>query len=348
MFHRVLACITLCIFANYTSLPQLLGQKGKPSHHTKGGFKNNYLPKEQMSKSLGTVFKWRFTRDSQKAIKFDTLSPDLIFLKNNRTEETLTWIGHSTFLWQYRGVNVLTDPHLTSRASPVSFAGPKRMVPPAISIDDFPPIDVVVISHNHYDHLDKKTILGLLKKQKATPPLFLVPLGMKSWFEDIGVKRKVVELDWWQNHQVGEWKYHAVPVQHWSRRGLGDTNEVLWAGWVIEAPGKRLFFAGDTGYSKDFQDIGHRFGSMDLSLIPIGAYAPRWFMKDMHCNPEEAVQIHLDVNSHLSVGMHWATFFNLTDEPLEEPQKRLREAVRKWNLTEGSFLTLKHGETMKF
>lgn len=172
MFHRVLACITLCIFANYTSLPQLLGQKGKPSHHTKGGFKNNYLPKEQMSKSLGTVFKWRFTRDSQKAIKFDTLSPDLIFLKNNRTEETLTWIGHSTFLWQYRGVNVLTDPHLTSRASPVSFAGPKRMVPPAISIDDFPPIDVVVISHNHYDHLDKKTILGLVKKQKATPAAF--------------------------------------------------------------------------------------------------------------------------------------------------------------------------------
>ena len=157
----------------------------------------------------------------------------------------------------------------------------------------------------------------------------------------------MIELDWWESHQVGNWKYHAVPVQHWSRRGLLDTNKVLWAGWVVEAPDKRLFFAGDTGYSKDFKDIGNRFKSMDLSLIPIGAYAPRWFMKDMHCSPEEAVQIHLDVNSKQSIGMHWGTFLNLTDEPLDEPPVRLQKAVQSKGLNPETFITLKHGETLR-
>jgi len=318
------------------------------THHTKDGFKNNYLPEKRMSKSLGTVFKWRFSRNSQELVDFESVKPDLLFLKNNRSEETLTWIGHSTFLWQYQGKNIVTDPHLSNRASPVSFAGPKRIVKPAISMDGLPPIDVVVISHNHYDHLDKKTILGIVDKQKSNPPLFLVPLGIKEWFENIGIEENVVELDWWQSHPIGQWTYHAVPVQHWSRRGLTDTNKVLWAGWVVESPGRRLFFAGDTGYSKDFQDIGARFGKMDLSLIPIGAYAPRWFMKDMHCNPEEAVQIHQDVRSKFSVGMHWGTFLNLTDEPLVEPPQLLRKAVKNANLEEGSFITLKHGETLRF
>jgi len=346
-YHFLRFIPLLALLAHALIIPGV-GQEGKPSHHTRNGFKNNYLPQERMSKSLGKVFKWRFTRDSQKAVPLEVLSPDLPFLRNNRTRETLTWIGHSTFLWQYGGVNVLTDPHLTKRASPVAFAGPKRMVPPAISIKDFPPVDVVVISHNHYDHLDKKTVLGLVENHGRNPPLFLVPLGMKAWFENIGIKKNVVELDWWGSHQVGTWKYHAVPVQHWSRRGLGDTNEVLWAGWVIEADGKRFFFAGDTGYSKDFKDIGKRFGHMDLSLIPIGAYAPRWFMKDMHCNPEEAVQIHLDVGSRFSVGMHWATFLNLTDEPILEPRERLSRAIAAQKIKEDRFITLKHGETFHF
>ena len=319
-----------------------------PSHHTEEGFKNNYLPEERMSKSLGTVFKWRFTRNSQEKVDFDSVEPDIDFLKSNNTEESLTWIGHSTFLWQFQGINLITDPHLTDRASPVSFAGPKRIVKPAISLNDLPELDVVLISHNHYDHLDKKTVLGIVKRQKENPPLFLVPLGMKEWFADIGIKQKVVELDWWQTHQVGGWKYHAVPVQHWSRRGLVDTNKVLWAGWVVESPEKRFFFAGDTGYSKDFQDIGERFGNMDLSLIPIGAYAPRWFMKDMHCNPEEAVLIHLDVKSQKSIGMHWGTFLNLTDEPLEEPPLKLARVLKEKEIDQDRFTTMKHGETLKF
>lgn len=319
----------------------------KPSHHTDKGFRNNYLSKTPMSKGLADIIRWRATRKPQESIEFERVKPDLSFLQANRTESTLTWIGHSTFLWQHQGVNLITDPHLTDRASPVGFAGPKRVVPPTISLQDLPLVDIVVISHNHYDHLDKKSVLGLVKRQKKTPPVFLVPLGMKAWFKKIGIGEGVVELDWWGSHQVGEWKLHAVPVQHWSRRGLNDTNRVLWAGWVIETPGQKLFFAGDTGYSKDFLDIGKRFGSMDLSLIPIGAYAPRWFMKDMHCSPEEAVQIHIDVASRRSIGMHWGTFLDLTDEPMDEPPERLRRAVEAKNLDPQCFRTMKHGETLR-
>ncbi len=320
----------------------------RPEHHSDSGFKNNYLPEERMSKSLGTVFKWRFTRNSQEKVKFETVEPDIDFLKSNKTEETLTWIGHSTFLWQYKGVNLITDPHLTDRASPVGFAGPKRNMPPGISLRELPELDIVLISHNHYDHLDKDSVLGIADKQKDDLPLFLVPLGMKQWFDDIGIKEKVVELDWWDSYQIANWKYYAVPVQHWSRRGLFDTNDILWCGWVVEAPNKRLFFAGDTGYSQDFKDIGKRFSKMDLSLIPIGAYAPRWFMKDMHCNPEEAVQIHLDVNSQKSIGMHWGTFLDLTDEPLEEPPVKLSKALMVKSIDKSKFITMKHGETLRF
>ena len=349
MIFGIQICLRYCLLFN-TLLPVIFcsgSEITKPIHHTDDGYMNNYLPKEKMSKGLATVFKWRFTRNSQTIRDFEQLEPDLPFLQSNRTEETLTWIGHSTFLWQYRGVNIITDPHLSNRASPVGFAGPERLSPPAISLQNLPDLDIVVISHNHYDHLDKSTVLGIYEKQKSKPPLFLVPLGMKEWFVNIGIKSGVIELDWWESHQVGGWKYHAVPVQHWSRRGLLDTNKVLWAGWVVEAPDKRLFFAGDTGYSKDFKDIGNRFKSMDLSLIPIGAYAPRWFMKDMHCSPEEAVQIHLDVKSKQSIGMHWGTFLNLTDEPLDEPPVRLQKAVQSNGLNPEIFITLKHGETLK-
>lgn len=320
----------------------------RPTHHTDTGFINNYLPEERMSKSLGAVFKWRFTRNSQEKVKFEQVEPDVEYLNSNRKEETLTWLGHSTFLWQYQGINLITDPHLSSRASPVSFAGPKRIMEPALSLYELPDLDVVLISHNHYDHLDRNSVLGIVNRQKENPPLFLVPLGMKEWFADVGIKQKVVELDWWQTYQSGDLKYNAVPVQHWSRRGLMDTNKVLWAGWVVEAPEKRFFFAGDTGYSRDFQDIGKRFGPMDLSLIPIGAYSPRWFMKDMHCNPEEAVQIHLDVKSKKSIGMHWGTFLNLTDEPLGEPPLRLAKALKDREIAKDLFITMKHGETLRF
>jgi L-ascorbate metabolism protein UlaG (beta-lactamase superfamily) len=300
-----------------------------------------------MTKGFDKLMRWRWERTSQEPVAFETVRPDVEYLKNNRDDSTLTWIGHSTFLWQHRGLNVITDPHLTRYASPVTFAGPERLVELTMSLDDLPPLDVVVISHNHYDHLDRPSVKAIFERQPDNPPLFLVPLGLRAWFADIGIDRNVVELDWWESHSVGDWEMHAVPVQHWSKRTLLDTNKTLWAGWVLEAPDKRLFFAGDTGYSKDFADIGERFEYMDISLLPIGAYAPRWFMKDMHVNPAEAVRIHQDVSSRFSVGMHWGTFLNLTDEPLREPPALLRSELLRAELSPENFITLQHGQMLR-
>ena len=172
----------------------------------------------------------------------------------------------------------MTDPHLTDRASPLEFIGPKRLNPPAKELRESPSIDFVIISHNHCDHLDRKTVLALKKQQPEKPPNFLVPLGLKSWVADIGITEKVIELDWWQSEQIGQWNFTVVPVQHWSKRVLFDTNKTLWAGWVVRSPDQKLFFAGDTGYSKDFVEIGKHFGPMELSLTPNWAYAPRWFI----------------------------------------------------------------------
>ncbi len=348
LYRRQLSALSLPLLMSLSACIDSHGlAKNRPAHHTEDGFQNNYLPPERMTKSFSKFWRWRQNRIEQEPVQFELIKPDVDFLRENRTVPTLTWIGHSTFLWQYQGVNLITDPHLTQRASPVNFLGPQRLVEPGLSLTDLPVIDIVIISHNHYDHLDRKTVSVLVEQQPANPPLFMVPLGLKDWFADIGIKEKVIELDWWQSHRVGDWQLNAVPVQHWSRRGLFDTNKTLWAGWVVETPEQKMFFAGDTGYSQDFKDIGERFGSMDISLIPIGAYAPRWFMQDMHVNPDEAVQIHQDVQSRFSVGMHWGTFLNLTDEPLLEPSQRLKEVLTEKKLSPESFITVKHGQTLR-
>ena len=240
-------------------------------------------------------------------ISFPMAKNDPNFLKNNRSEPTLTWIGHSTLLLQFKGLNILTDPHLTERASPFSFAGPQRYMKPGISIKDLPHIDLIVISHNHYDHLDRLTLEKINKKQSDKPPRIYVPLKQKNWFKKLDISN-VVEMDWWEEQEYLEWKIHAVPVQHWSGRSILDRNQVLWAGWVLEHPKLRFFFVGDTGYSKDFIDLGNKFEGFDLAAIPIGAYSPRWFMKQAHVNPEEAVKIHQDIDSRYSVAIHWGTF----------------------------------------
>ena len=264
-------------------------------------------------------------------------------MKGNRDIPTLTWIGHSTLLIQYNGVNILTDPHFTQRASPVSFAGPKRDTPPGLSIDDLPIIDLILISHNHYDHLDKLTIKTITKNQPDKPPKIFVPLKLKQWFLNLGITN-ITELDWQESIKFGEWQVHAVPVQHWSARTPFDRNKTLWAGWVLETEGFRFFFAGDTGYSKDFKNLSKIFGQFDLAAIPIGAYEPRWFHKKAHVNPEEAVMIHQDINARYSVGIHWGTFI-MTDEPVEEPPKRLLVALEKAGISEENFFVMEHGET---
>jgi N-acyl-phosphatidylethanolamine-hydrolysing phospholipase D len=314
----------------------------KPKHHLPDGtFRNNYLP--SLDKPFSDLLKWQWTRERQGPISFERAKNDPDLLKKNKTKPTVTWIGHSTLLIQFAGLNILTDPHFSERSTPVRFFGPKRYTQPGLRIEDLPHIDLIVISHNHYDHLDQASVEQLYERQKDDPPRFFVPLRQKRWFDDLAIPN-VVELDWHERQEFQGWKVHAVPVQHWSARGIWDRNEVLWAGWVLEHPDFRFFFAGDTGYSQDFKDLGERFGHFDLAAIPVGAYEPRWFMKAAHVNPDEAVQIHKDIGSVLSVGIHWGTF-QLTDEPMDDPPKRLRQALDKAGISAKQFIVMQHGET---
>jgi len=314
----------------------------RPYHHEGNGlFRNNYLNER---KTLKDLLKWRRNRENIPAsIAFPHHVAPLAELQSNRTRPSITWIGHVTFLLQLDGVNFLTDPHFSGRAFPLSFLGPKRTTPLGIALKDLPHIDVVLLSHNHYDHLDAASILALAKKQKGKAPLFVVPLGVKAWFIKRGIEN-VLELDWWQSTDFHHFKIQAVPAQHWSRRNPFDTNRSLWCGFVIEHEGKRVYFAGDTGYSRDFKDIREKVGAMRLALIPIAAYAPRWFMKSSHIDPEEAVQVHLDLESSYSVGMHWGTF-PLTDEPMDEPPKKLAVALKAAGVKAEQFTVMAHGET---
>lgn len=311
----------------------------KPRHHTSRGFRNNYAHDRHGLKDF-LKFLWGWDRVGAK-VAFPLATPDPGFLAANRTRPTLTWIGHATFLVQVGGLNVLTDPHFTARASPLRFAGPERLAPPGLSLENLPAPDVVLISHNHYDHLDDGTVRWLARRHPKA--VFVVPLGLRGWLQQRQVAN-VVELDWWQRHQGHGFAVHAVPAQHFSGRAHDDRNRTLWCGFVLEAANKKVFFAGDTGYSKDFAAIGERLGPVDLALLPIGAYEPRWFMRAMHVNPEEAVRIHQDVRSRQSVAMHWGTF-RLTEEPADEPPKALARALREADIPADKFWVMQHGET---
>jgi N-acyl-phosphatidylethanolamine-hydrolysing phospholipase D len=315
-------------------------------HHTAQGFRNNHPHAPPAS-----FWKWRWQqwlnrlpKEPEGGYQFELVKADAAFLAANLSVPTLTWIGHSTLLLQAGGLNVLSDPHFTERASPFSFAGPKRRMPPALGFDELPHIDVVLISHNHYDHLDVTTVKRL-NLQSGGPPLFLVPLGLKPWFASCGIEN-VVEMDWWDTHEHLGIAVHVVPVQHWSKRTLFDRNRTLWGGFVLVHPELKFFFAGDTGYSPDFKEIGRRLGPIDIAAIPIGAYEPRWFMQAQHVNPEEAVKIHSDLGARHSVAIHWGTF-QLSNEMLDEPPRRLTHALDAAGIASERFFTMCHGETRR-
>lgn len=341
---RVMLLLSLGLTASCTVNPYYDPTK---AHHTKSGFKNIYY---QDDKGFWAFMKWRWEKlfkDIPDAgdYHFPVVTAHHDMLRHNPQKASLTWIGHATFLIQFAGLNIITDPQFSDRASPVSWAGPERVVPPAIAIKDLPDIDAVVISHDHYDSLDVDSVIALSQHNQQRPLTFMVPLGMKSWFEELGLESvRVVELDWGQSHKVDGVTFTAEPSQHWSKRTLFDAYERLWASWVIEKDGKRIFFGGDTGYAPHFKEIGEKYGRFDLALIPIGAYEPRWFMKDHHVNPDESAKIHLDIRSRYSVAMHWGTFI-LTDEPLDEPPVKLHEALIKYHIPESRFEVYQHGET---
>jgi N-acyl-phosphatidylethanolamine-hydrolysing phospholipase D len=320
---------------------------GKP-HHTQNGFRN---ANEYGEHDFWDFLRWRRERANKEipppeSYHFPLAQNDPAFLKQNRDKKTVTWIGHATVLLQMGGYNILTDPHFSRRASPVQWAGPERVAPLGLALEDLPPIDIVVISHDHYDALDETSIKRLHRRPGGEKTRFYVPLGLKKWFASRGVDQ-VTEMDWWDRSQDGNLEIIAVPVQHWSKRAVFSRNKTLWAGWVITSNDFRFFFVGDTGYNSLFKKIGEKLGPFDLTAIPIGAYEPRWFMARHHVSPEESVQIHKDIRSKKSVAIHWGTFI-LTDEPLDEPPQRLAAAMQENEIPIDDFLVLQHGETIIF
>ncbi|MGB2000653.1 MAG: MBL fold metallo-hydrolase [Candidatus Puniceispirillaceae bacterium] len=253
----------------------------------------------------------------------------------------VTWIGHSTLLFRYRGVSVLTDPVFSDRASPFSFSGPKRVVAPAYTAETLPHVDVAVISHAHYDHLD---LPGLRRLAARQPHIrFVVPLGLAGYVRRAGFS-DVIEIDWWQSDSRDDVTVTATPARHWSSRTPFDRNRTLWSSFMIRfADGFQFYFAGDSGYSTDFVETRERLGAPDFAAIPIGAYEPRDFMRGSHCNPEEAVQIFRDLGAGHAIAIHWGTF-KLTLEPLAEPPQRLAAALAEAGIARSRFRALQHGE----
>ncbi len=257
-------------------------------------------------------------------------------------ELRITHINHATFLIQMDGINILTDPIWSERSSMVSWAGPKRVRAPGVKMADLPRIDIILISHDHYDHLDLVTLKQLVKNHS---PEILVGLGIKELLVSQGFT-KVTEMDWWQRYESSpnDLKVIFVPSRHSSGRGLFDKNKTLWGGFVIEAPTGNVYFAGDTAYGNFLSDIQQRFGQFRLALLPIGAYEPRWFMKMQHMSPEDAVQAHKLLNIRQSIGMHFGTFGGHNDEEVDAHEKDLKVALKKHDVSEAEFFVLGFGE----
>ena len=276
-------------------------------------------------KTFGDMLKW-IRSDIEPEITKIELSSDWQKLNMSEDDNYAIWIGHSTFLIKKNGVTILTDPIFSKRASPFRNIGPKRLIPPAIPLDAIPNIDIVTVSHNHYDHLDIQSLIKISKKHPET--IFLVPAGDEKLLKRKKINN-VYDFDWWESIEHKGFVITFTPVQHWSKRSLFDRNKSLWGGWYFDHKDYSLYHAGDTGYSKDFIDTKVKLGSPKYAFIPIGAYDPEWFMAESHVNPEDAVQIMLDLEAEKAFGMHWATF-TLTDEDTIEPKIRLEKEIMKF------------------
>ncbi len=325
-------------------------------HHRPDGFVN--LDGPTGGKPFSEFARWQYERTRDGLPRppaeqvagyagFPVQRPDLALLHENRrgARVTATWIGHATLFMQLGGRNLLVDPVFSDRVSPVSFAGPRRRVPLPARLDELPTADVVLISHNHYDHLDEPTVRAL-QAQPGGPPLFVAPLGVDLWLRSVGATR-VERLDWWDTLRVDDLEIVLTPAQHWSSRSPWDRNATLWGGFAVRTPGFTFWYSGDTGYAPIFTEIGRRLGAIDLAAIPVGAYEPRWFMKDQHVNPDEAVRIFREVGARAAIGVHWGTF-ELTDEPLDAPIGALAAALDAQGIARDRFVLYQHGETRTY
>ena len=357
---KTLAVFWLSLSLSFISACTTTNPNYDPSkpHHTPSGFKNIY---SEGTGGFGNFLKWQWERLGktipQPTADLSPVAADLAAIGAPKTAQ-ITWIGHASALVQMGGFNILTDPQFSERAGPVQFAGPKRHQAPGLTIAQLPRIDAVVISHNHYDHLDLSSVRALAALEYA--PAFYVPLGIDDWFKANVPGAKVFKTDWQQKHVLkkpgstspvesgSELVMQFLPVQHWSSRTPFDRLATLWGSWAMLAGNKAVWFSGDLGYSEDTANIAKQFPQgFDLSLIAVGAYEPRWFMKGQHINPQEAVTIHRQIGSRKSVGIHWGTF-SLTDEPLDQPIADLAAAKKSQTLPDQSFIMLRHGQTIGF
>lgn len=314
-----------------------MAQDDQKSDHFDG--KVFFNPGHKDQNSFLDVLKWKIGADTkpwpENVKNKDYPAPVLPEGK----KVNLTFINHATFLIQLQGLTVITDPVFSERVSPVTFAGPKRARLPGVTLENLPAIDVVIVSHNHYDHMDLSSLKAIDAKFH---PLFIVPLKNREFLIKNGIQN-VVELDWWQEHKVKAATFTLTPCLHWSSRSLWDKYETLWGSFMVTMEGFKLYFAGDTGYAEHFRDIKVRLGAPDVALLPIGAYEPRWFMKKHHMNPAEAVEAHKDLEAVHSFGMHFGTF-QLTDEGIDDPVIDLKKALGDVK----NFEVLDQGESRSF
>ncbi len=311
------------------------------AHHTPEGFRN---PEAELRQN-GDLQRWRKERKAAglpfpPAAGYDNFIAEWWQRADLAGEDdAVWWLGHASLLLRLAGKYTLIDPALSKRASPFSFFGPQRKTPVALEIAELPSLDCVLISHSHYDHLDRPSIKKIL--QRFPQVEFVVQLGLEPWFRKLGAKR-VTQLDWWESKEVGGMALHAVPARHWSMRSLRDRNRSLWCGWVIKAPGLSFWFTGDSGYTENLLEIPRRLGPFNLAALPVGAYAPKWFMRAQHMDPEQAVSLHLALGEPHSIPIHWGVF-ELADESLDEPPNVLSEAMRTAGLDESRFQACRIG-----
>jgi len=324
----------------------------RPTHHTPDGrFRNPWF--REAERGLGGIVRWTMERVRNRGVFHSTgiplamHEPELRLPRGAVRENRITWIGHSSFLCQMGGFNILTDPVWGPRASPVSWAGPRRLVPPGVAMDAMPPVDLVLQSHDHYDHFDDATVRTLARRNPQA--IWCAPLGVERLLRARGVGR-VLERDWHGQADAGGVHVTCVPARHFAGRTITGRNATLWCGWIAETAGHRLYFVGDSGSHPDFGDIARRYGPFDAVLMPIGAYDPRWFMSPVHVDPEEAVAALAAIrDAHpahrtVMIAMHWGTFV-LTDEPVGEPPQRARAEWAARGLPADDLWILAPGET---
>ena len=333
----IIVLISIPIFLGYLfSVP---GYKGPVSDHFDGKKFSN--PGNVEAKGLKDLIKWARNREPgiwKEITEITTAIPPVKFADD---EIRVTFINHSSFLIQSYGLTFLTDPIWSERASPVSFAGPKRMVPPGIKMEDLPKIDIILLTHNHYDHLDIKALKELSKQHN---PKIYCPLGVGRYLKKKGIDN-IQEMDWWDRIPIkDDLTLMCTPAQHFSGRGMFDRDKTLWCGFALMKPDGSIYYSGDTGYGDFFKDIAEKISPIKLSFLPIGAYKPGWFMAPIHTSPADAVRIHKEMGSQLSIPMHFGTF-PLADDGMDDPVNDLKIAMKTEGISETEFIVLQNGQS---